>query len=74
LTTGPSCEYGTCEDFDVNWGSDSRHFVYARFGPEEKENGESRRHVRLGDVTKDGDGRRVSPGSGRFPDLFIPGE
>jgi len=72
LTTGPNCEYRACGDFDINWGNDSRHFVYARFGP--KENGESRRHVRLGDVTEDGDGRRVSPGSGRYPDLFIPGE
>jgi Tol biopolymer transport system component len=74
LTTGPTCEYGACGDFDVNWGDDGRHFVYARFEAEDKENGKSPRHVRLGDVRDDGDGRRVSPVSGRYPDLFIPGE
>lgn len=72
LTTGPNCEYGACGDFDVNWGNDSRHFVYARF--RDGKGGESRRHIRLGDVTEEGDGRRVSPVSGRYPDLFIPGE
>ena len=74
LTTGPTCEYGACGDFDVNWGDDGRHFVYARFEAEDKENGKSPRHVRLGDVRDDGDGRRVSPVSGRYPDLFIPDE
>lgn len=74
LTRGPNCGYGACGDFDVNWGNDSRHFVYTRFEAEGRENGESRRHVRLGDARSDGDGRRVSPGSGRFPDLYIPGE
>lgn len=74
LTTGPTCEYGACGDFDVNWGDDGRHFVYARFEAEDKENGKSPRHVRLGDVRDDGDGRRVSPVIGRYPDLFIPGE